>query len=83
MKFCIRCLYPSNHALGIVFDVNGVCSGCRVHEEKYSIDWKEKERELDRLLSQYKNRPDTSYDCVIPVIGSGDDFFVVDLVKNQ
>jgi len=83
MKFCDRCLYPENHALNIIFDKNGVCSGCRVHEEKYVTNWEEKEEELGDLLSQYKGRSGTSYDCVIPVVGTGDDFFVVDLVKNK
>ena len=76
-------MYPENHALNIIFDDAGVCSGCRVHEEKYQIDWAAKEKELEALLSQYKCRPSSSYDCVIPVVGSGDDFFVVDLVKNR
>lgn len=83
MKFCKRCLYPENHALNIIFDDDGVCSGCRVHEEKYEIDWNKKESELADLLSQYKAREGTSYDCVIPVVGTGDDFFIVDLVKNK
>ncbi|MFT6734270.1 MAG: N-acetyl sugar amidotransferase [Polaribacter sp.] len=83
MKFCKRCLYPENHALNIIFDDAGVCSGCRVHEEKYEIDWNKKENELAELLSQYKGQEGTSYDCVIPVVGTGDDFFIVDLVKNK
>jgi N-acetyl sugar amidotransferase len=83
MKFCKRCLYPENHALNIIFDSDGVCSGCRVHEEKYEIDWNKKENELAELLTQYKGREGTSYDCVIPVVGTGDDFFIVDLVKNK
>ena len=83
MKYCKRCLYPENHALNIIFDSVGVCSGCRVHEEKYEIDWGKKENELAELLNQYKGRKDTSYDCVIPVVGTGDDFFIVDLVKNK
>lgn len=83
MNFCNRCLYPDNHALNIILDEHGVCSGCRVHEEKYQIDWAAKEKELDALLSQYKGRAGSSYDCVIPVVGTGDDFFVVDLVKNK
>lgn len=83
MKFCKRCLYPENHALNIIFDSVGVCSGCRVHEEKYEIDWNKKENELAELLNQYKDREGTSYDCVIPVVGTGDDFFIVDLVKNK
>ena len=83
MNYCKRCLYPENHALNIIFDDSGVCSGCRVHEEKYEIDWHKKEKELAELLSQYKYRKGTSYDCVIPVVGTGDDFFIVDFVKNK
>lgn len=83
MKFCKRCLYPENHALNIIFDAENICSGCRIHEEKYQINWLEKEKELFSLLKQYKNRPNTSYDCVIPVVGTGDDFFIVDLIKNK
>ena len=82
MKFCNRCMYPENHALNIIFDQEGVCSGCRIHEEKFHIDWNSRTAELEQLLAQYRNRDGSSYDCVIPVVGSGDDFFVVDAVKN-
>ncbi len=83
MKYCKRCLYPENHALNLILDNEGVCSGCRVHEEKYQIDWQNKEQELEQILAHYKARADTHYDCVIPVTGVGDDFFVVDLIKNK
>lgn len=83
MKYCKRCLYPENHPLNIIFDERGVCSGCLVHEEKYEFDWDKKAEELESLLSQYRGRPGTSYDCIIPVSGTGDDFFVVDLIKNK
>lgn len=83
MKFCKRCLYPENHALSITFDKFGVCSGCRVHEEKYEINWDEKEQELNSVLKHYKGRSGSSFDCVIPVVGTGDDFFVVDTIKNK
>jgi N-acetyl sugar amidotransferase len=82
MKYCNRCLYPENHPLNITFDDRGICSGCLVHEEKYEIDWNSKAKELENLLAQYRERPGTSYDCIIPVSGTGDDFFVVDYVKN-
>lgn len=83
MKYCKRCLYPENHPLNITFDEIGVCSGCLVHEEKYEIDWGEKANELEGLLARYSGRQGTSYDCIIPVSGTGDDFFVVDTIKNQ
>ncbi|MFT5926911.1 MAG: N-acetyl sugar amidotransferase [Candidatus Azotimanducaceae bacterium] len=83
MRYCTRCLYPANHPLNITFDSRGVCSGCLVHEEKYEIDWSKKEQEFENILAQYKHRPGTSYDCIIPVSGIGDDFFVVDTIKNK
>jgi len=83
MQYCKRCLYPENHPLGIYIDENGICSGCRVHEEKDEIDWREKGKELDSLFSKYKDRTGSFYDCVIPVTGNSDSFFVVDVVKNR
>jgi N-acetyl sugar amidotransferase len=83
MLYCKRCLYPANHPLGICFDEDGICSGCRIHEEKDEIDWSEKSKELHNLFSKYSKRKDSFYDCVIPVSGNSDSFFVVDVVKNQ
>jgi N-acetyl sugar amidotransferase len=83
MKYCTRCLYPENHPLNLTFDERGVCSGCIVHEEKYQIDWDKKAVEFAQLLAQYRDRPGTSFDCIIPVSGTGDDFFVVDVIKNK
>ena len=39
MKYCTRCVYPANHPLHITFDKMGLCSGCKVHEEKDLLDW--------------------------------------------
>lgn len=84
MKFCKRCLYPENHPLTIDFDENGLCSGCRVHNEKFDgIDWVSKEKEFEKIINNYKGKEHPNYDCIIPVVGSGDDFYVVDLVKNK
>ena len=33
-KFCQRCLYGDDHPLGLIIDESGICSGCRIHEEK-------------------------------------------------
>jgi len=83
MFYCKRCVYPSNHPLNIIFDEKGICSGCRVHEEKYEIDWEKKYNDLIELTSPFYKKSNAFYDCVIPVSGSGDDFFVVDFVKNK
>lgn len=83
MKVCSRCFYTDNHPLNLTIDEEGVCSGCRVHEEKDQIDWSEKWQELIALTSQYKNKLGTNYDCIVPVSGARDSFFIVDLVKNK
>ena len=38
MHFCKKCVYPSASAVKLTFDEHGVCSGCRVAEEKKKID---------------------------------------------
>lgn len=82
MQYCKRCLYPLNHPLNIIFDDSGVCSGCRIHEEKDTLDWQEREQMLVRILERYRNPRETNYDCIIPVDGGKDSYFIVHTIKN-
>lgn len=83
MKYCTRCLYPANHPYGIIFDEHGVCSGCRVHEEKDTLDWDARLVKLQKIAEanrrQMKGR---GFDCIIPIHGGGDSYFIVHTVKN-
>lgn len=79
MKYCKRCLYPENHPLNLTFDKEGVCSGCRVHEEKDILDWKERGEKLEKLLKSYRSH---NYDCIIPVNGARDSYFILHTIKN-
>ncbi len=83
MKICSRCLYTSNHPLYITFDEEGVCSGCRVHEEKDVLDWNVRSKKLESILNQYKNNNGNNYDCIIPVSGGKDSYFIVHTVKYK
>ncbi len=83
MRYCKRCLYPENHPLGLTFDDEGVCSGCRVHEEKDGeINWEERKGELIALVDRHRSKNNKGYDCVIPVSGNGDSYFVTHFVKH-
>lgn len=82
MRYCSRCLYPENHPLNITFDEDGVCSGCRVHEEKDVLDWPSRADKLKSILEGYKNKSGNNYDCIIPVSGARDSYFIVHTVKN-
>ncbi len=82
MKYCKRCLYPANHPLNITIDEQGVCSGCRIHEEKDVIDWNDRKEKLGKIFDQYRSTTRNTYDCIIPVSGARDSYFIVYVVKN-
>jgi len=82
MKICARCLYHEYHPLRLTFDEERVCSGCRIHEEKDQLNWRERGEKLKRILEQYRCRSGNNYDCVLPVSGARDSFFIVHLVKK-
>jgi N-acetyl sugar amidotransferase len=80
---CRRCLYPSTHPLGLVLDHEGICSGCRIHEEKDSLDWAARWQRLEALVSPYRVAGGRAYDCIVPVTGANDSHFIVHLVKER
>ena len=73
---CKHCLYKSNHPFGITF-FNEICSGCITHEEKEKLDWEGVFEELKVLLIKRRPKNETVYDCVIPVRGDAEDYFVL------
>jgi N-acetyl sugar amidotransferase len=79
---CRSCLYDSQHPFGLTFDETGLCSGCITHAEKTSLDWNARFSMLERLVAPYRARKG-NYDCVIPIRGTAEYFYVVDVVKNQ
>jgi N-acetyl sugar amidotransferase len=82
MQFCKRCLYPESHPLGITFDEHGICSGCRVHEEEDQLDWSARQAKLADFLAKYRGRNYSRHDCVVPVSGGRDSYYIVHLVKK-
>jgi N-acetyl sugar amidotransferase len=83
MQFCTRCVYASAHPLGLTFDAGGVCSGCRIHEEKTSLDWSARRNKLEEIFCAHRNRSGANYDCIIPVSGARDSYFIVHTVKEK
>lgn len=83
LHFCNRCLYGTTHPLGLVLDDQGICSGCRIHEEKDRLDWDERWTKLEALVQPYRAREATTYDCIVPVTGANDSYWIVHLVKER
>lgn len=73
VRYCTRCVYPSVAATPLTFDENGVCSGCRVHEQKKNIDWAQRWEWFKELTDQYRSRH--NYDILIPVSGGKDSYY--------
>lgn len=83
-RTCQRCLYTTAHPFGLTLDHEGICSGCRTHEEKTTLDWDARRQLLPQRVAQVLGRRrDRDYDCVVPVRGTPEYFKVLDIVKNE
>ena len=52
LKRCIKCILPSTSAIPITFNKNGVCSACKVADEKKNINWAERQADLKKILEE-------------------------------
>jgi N-acetyl sugar amidotransferase len=80
---CRRCLYTTKHPLGLTLDEGGICSGCRIHEEKGTLDWDSRWKKLVELVQPYRVLSGKTYDCIVPVTGANDSYYIVHLVKER
>ncbi len=81
---CTECLYNSSHPFGLGFDKDGVCTGCITHREKTTLDWDARFHELEKLFQKLKKKnKNRYYDCVVPIRGTPEYFYVMDVVKNR
>ncbi len=83
MIYCKRCVYPINHPLNLIINNEGICSGCLVHEEKDNLNWHNREKQLLRLILPYKKSKRDIYNCVVPISGGKDSYFILDYIKNK
>ena len=83
IKFCKRCLYSSEHPLGITFNEEGICSGCTIHDEKDQLNWIDRFKRLKKIINTYRSKKRSNYDCIVPVTGAGDSYYVMHIVKNK
>lgn len=79
---CSECLYTSKHPFGLEFNSDGLCTGCITHKEKLTLDWEKRFKELEKLAKSVLGKHGAPYDCVVPVRGTPEYFYVLDIVKN-
>lgn len=96
VKFCRKCVMSNQRPVSEVefkhtintkkrtmaFDDEGICDACRANEQKEKIDWEKREKELIKLLDQYRSK-DGSYDCIVPGSGGKDSAFQSHILKYK
>jgi len=63
-------------------DEEGICDACRYADRKEQIDWETREKELVKLLDQYR-RNDGAYDCIVPGSGGKDSAYAAHTLKYK
>lgn len=76
MKYCKKCVMPDTKP-DLKFDEHDVCSACRYFENRPSVDWKDREKQLIQVVEKYKSKSSGQYDCLIPVSGGKDSTYQV------
>ena len=79
--WCTNCLNMSTRPR-ISFDEKGWCNACQWMEEKKTLDWSDRQHELQEYLEKYRSRKG-GFDCVVPVSGGKDGSYVSYNLKHK
>ena len=71
IQYCSNCLLPSTKP-DLRFDDDGTCSACVAYQNRAKVDWLERESVFRALVSKYKAKSNSKWDCIIPVSGGKD-----------
>lgn len=96
VEFCKRCTMNNQRPSSTVefkqkanekkrtlaFDEEGVCEACRYAEKKRTINWSERNLELEELCNRFR-RTDGRYDVVVPGSGGKDSIQAAHLLKYK
>jgi N-acetyl sugar amidotransferase len=79
--WCKNCLNMSTRPR-ITFDERGWCNACQWMEQKKTMDWSVRQRELVELLDRHRSRTG-GFDCMVPVSGGKDGSYVAYQLKHK
>lgn len=79
--WCTNCLNMSTRPR-ISFDARGWCNACQWMEEKKTLDWAPRRKELEAVLDKYRSR-NGGFDCMVPASGGKDGSYVAYQLKHQ
>jgi len=76
MTYCKRCVMPDTKP-DLLLDDKGICNACRAFENRATVDWDARRKELVVILERYRNTSGTNWDCIVPVSGGKDSTYQV------
>lgn len=81
VTWCSHCLNMSTRPR-ISFDSRGWCNACQWMEEKKTLDWAPRQKELEAVLDKYRSR-NGGFDCMVPASGGKDGSYVAYQLKHK
>lgn len=81
LRWCTNCVAMSTRPR-ITFDERGWCNACRWAEQKRTLDWATRRRELESLLEKHRS-DGVRFDCIVPVSGGKDGSYVAHTLKHR
>jgi N-acetyl sugar amidotransferase len=81
IHWCQNCLAMSTRPR-ITFDHRGWCNACVWMETKRTLNWNQRQEELETLLNKHR-RHDGRFDCLVPVSGGKDGSYVAYNLKHR
>ena len=97
VKFCSKCLMSNQRPSSFVeykhdkkrtgagylnIGSENLCDACIIAEQKNKVDWKQREKELIKILDKHRSK-NGDYDCIVPGSGGKDSIFVAHILKNR
>ncbi len=81
ITWCKNCLNMSTRPR-ITFDERGWCNACQWMEEKKTMDWGPRQKELEELLNKFRSKGG-NFDCITTVSGGKDGSYVSYVLKHK
>ena len=82
MRYCKKCVMPDTRP-GMKFNAEGVCYPCLHYEQRKTINWTARWKELERLADKYRGSNGDYYDCIITASGGKDSHFQTYIFKEK
>jgi N-acetyl sugar amidotransferase len=82
MFYCTKCVLPLIAATPVTMDERGVCSACRVADQRDKVDWPQRAGYFKDLLEEYRSKDGSNYDCIVPVSGGKDSYWQTHVITK-